>query len=119
MGDEEDPDYTIDVLIRSRIDHFVVSSSSSLLMQHLLSEGLCAPFTAGNSPSPGGLNISKNQYLIDSQGKERKNFFVLGNPAEGPNWYTYVLPRPGVNSRALTDAGKNVKTGINNAIEFI
>lgn len=114
--DEEDPDYAIDVLIQSRIDHFEVSTSSSLLMQHLLSEGLCTSFTAGGHRSPGGLNISSNQCLIDSNGVERKNFFVLGNPVEGPNWYTYVLPRPGVNSRALTDAGKNVRIGLNHVM---
>lgn len=37
-----------------------------------------------------------------------KALWALGNIVEGANFYTYVLPRPGVNSRAIRDAGKCV-----------
>ena len=121
----EQEEYQADVLVKARIDHFDLSHSSSLLMKHLLSNHLCAPFKNGPTYSPGGLNISKNHCLIDGNGIEHPTFFVSGNPAEGPNWYTYVLPRPYVHlcsthmSRSLTDAAHDVKEGLKAAIGII
>jgi len=104
-------EYQVDVLIRSRIDSFDVSSSSSPLIQSLVSNNLGSAFSNG-ACKPGGLNISRNNCLVDGAGSEISNCFVLGTPAEGPNWYTYVLPRPGVGSRSLIDAGNAVRQGL-------
>lgn len=48
---------------------------------------------------PGGLDIDQCQHPINRMGEAQTAFWVLGNPAEGANFYTYVLPRPLVNSR--------------------
>lgn len=69
--------------------------------------GIVRPFM-NDGYHPGGLDIDINQHPINCLGETQESIWVLGNPAEGANFYTYVLPRPLVNSRFLVDAGRCV-----------
>lgn len=94
-----------DVFVRAKIDVFEPEQSTSALIEDLLASGLAAPFRNG-AFKPSGLAVSPAANLIDATGCVVDNVWALGNIAEGPTFYTYVLPRPQVNSRAIQDAGK-------------
>jgi hypothetical protein len=96
-----------DVLIRAKLDSFYPAEDRSKLIQNLLKGGMVKPYKNGVF-HPGGIAVDKSQNVVDIDGNVRKNIWALGIPVEGPNFYTYVLPRPLVNSRALQDAGRCV-----------
>ena len=96
---------SFDVFVRAKIDVFEPEQSTSALIEDLLASGLAAPFRNGDF-KPSGLAVSPAANLIDAAGRVVDNVWALGNIAEGPTFYTYVLPRPQVNSRAIQDAGK-------------
>jgi uncharacterized NAD(P)/FAD-binding protein YdhS len=96
-----------DVLVKARIDHFWPEESESPLMQALLARGLVRPYRNGDY-HPGGIDVDRNYHPVDASGVARNRIFALGILAEGPNFYTYVLPRPGVNSRFLRDSDRCV-----------
>jgi uncharacterized NAD(P)/FAD-binding protein YdhS len=96
---------SFDVFVRARIDVFEPEHTTSALIENLLATGLAAPFQNGDF-KPSGLAVSPAANLIDAAGRVVDNVWALGNIAEGPVFYTYVLPRPLVNSRAIQDAGK-------------
>ncbi|CAF1158839.1 unnamed protein product, partial [Didymodactylos carnosus] len=97
----------VDVLIKGMMESFYPERNNSCLIRNMLKRGLIRPFSNGDY-RPGGIDINENQNLISAEGLTIQNIWALGNIVEGPNFYTYVLPRPLVNSRALQDAGKCV-----------
>ncbi|KGY07586.1 hypothetical protein [Vibrio sinaloensis] len=46
--------------------------------------------------------------VINATGDVHQNMWALGMPTEGSKFYTFIVPRPGVNSTAIVDAGKAV-----------
>ncbi|MBD2803228.1 FAD/NAD(P)-binding protein [Xenorhabdus sp. ZM] len=96
-----------DVLIKARLDGFSPCSDDSALIYNLNNQGMIRPFINGNYHC-GGIDIDNKMHPITQNGTSIDNIWALGNIAEGPNFYTYVLPRPFVNSRAIRDAGNIV-----------
>jgi len=99
---------TIDALIKARIAMPGPMSDTSPLTQQLLADGYVKPFF-NEQFHPGGLDIDPNHNPIATDGSAVENMWALGLPAEGPNFYTFVVPRPGVNSTGIVDAGRAVK----------
>jgi len=104
--------YSFDVLIKAKVDSFYPTDDKSKLIQNLLKSGMVTPYKNGLF-HPGGIAIDEFQNIINRDGKVYKNIWALGILVEGPNFYTYVLPRPFVNSRALQDAGRCVLAMLN------
>lgn len=96
-----------DVFVKARIDHFWPEEAQSPLVQALLGHGVVRPYRNGEY-HPGGIDIDREYHPIGITGAVHTRIFVLGVMAEGPNFYTYVLPRPGVNSRFLRDSDRCV-----------
>ncbi|RAT14903.1 MULTISPECIES: FAD/NAD(P)-binding protein [Lonsdalea] len=96
-----------DVLIKAKIDSFSALHDDSPFIRNLIAQGVIRPFI-NQDYHPGGIDIDRDQHPISSKGETQKSLWALGVLAEGPNFYTYVLPRPQVNSRALQDAGRCV-----------
>ncbi|MFP1908982.1 FAD/NAD(P)-binding protein [Lonsdalea quercina] len=96
-----------DVLVKAKIDSFSALHDDSPFIHNLITQGIIRPFI-NQGYHPGGIDIDRNQHPISSKGEAQKSLWALGVLAEGPNFYTYVLPRPQVNSRALQDAGRCV-----------
>jgi hypothetical protein len=57
---------------------------------------------------PGGVEIDRQNRLLTKSGTPICNTWVVGSPVEGPNFFTYVLPLPGINSRPVLDADRCV-----------
>ncbi|NRR29647.1 FAD/NAD(P)-binding protein [Oxalobacteraceae bacterium] len=98
---------SFDVFVRAKIDVFEPEKSTSRLVHNMLASGLAVPFQNGGF-KPSGLAVDKSANLLRSDGQAMRNIWALGNIVEGSNFYTFVLPRPQVNSRAIQDAGKVV-----------
>lgn len=96
-----------DILARARMDVFYPAQDKSAFISNLLSNGIIRPFKNG-SYHPSGICIDQRHHPISRDGKPAETIWALGNIVEGANFYTYVLPRPGVNSRAIKDAGSCV-----------
>lgn len=92
------------VLIKAKVDSFSLLLDQSVFMRNLLSKGILRPFI-NQGYHPGGIDRDVHQHPLYINGQIQNKLWVLGNPVEGPNFYTYVLPRPQVNSRAIRDAG--------------
>jgi uncharacterized NAD(P)/FAD-binding protein YdhS len=93
-----------DVMVRAKIDMFEPERSTSKLVQSILKSGLAVPYQNGPFKA-GGLNVNEKGNIIDSKNEAVDNLFAQGNIVEGSNFYTFVLPRPNVNSRSIYDAG--------------
>ena len=96
-----------DVLIRARIAMPGPDEDQSPLMKQLYRDGLVRPFMNG-SFRPGGIQVDRNLNVVTRDGLTSPTFWSLGTPTEGCKFYTFVVPRPGVNSTALVDAGRAV-----------
>lgn len=94
-----------DVLIVSRIQPNLPMRDKTKLMQCLLHQGLVRPYFNGNH-HPGGIEVNSDYKVIGADGQVSRNIWALGTIAEGAKYYTYILPRPGVNSTAINDAGR-------------
>jgi hypothetical protein len=98
---------TADVLVRGRIAMPKPAEDRSPLMTRLLADGLVRPFRNGTF-KPGGIEVNRDLNVIGRGSRPLSTMWCLGTPAEGCKFYTFVLPRPGVNSTALVDAGRVV-----------
>jgi uncharacterized NAD(P)/FAD-binding protein YdhS len=96
-----------DVLVRARLDSFHPQNDTSAFIVNALANGVVRPYRNGDF-QPGGIDVNRSQNIVDAQGRVHANVWALGNIAEGANFYTYVLPRPMVNSRFIQDAGRCV-----------
>lgn len=95
----------IDQLFQARIPAAFPEKDNSQLMKSSLASGLFRPFTNG-SFHPGGIDIDRNFHPINRENKVENCLWAVGTPVEGPKYYTYIVPRNGVNSTGLVDAGK-------------
>jgi uncharacterized NAD(P)/FAD-binding protein YdhS len=101
-----------DVMIRAKIDMFEPERSTSKLVQNILKSGLAVPYQNGPFKA-GGLNVNEKGNIINNKGVVIENLFAQGNIVEGSNFYTFVLPRPNVNSRSIQDAGTASMAALN------
>lgn len=97
----------IDAFVKARVSMHSPADDASTLLQSLLSNGHARLFMNG-SFHPGGIEVDRNFNVVSSSGAPMPNLWALGIPTEGPKFYTFVVPRTGVNSTALVDAGRVV-----------
>jgi uncharacterized NAD(P)/FAD-binding protein YdhS len=102
-----------DVLIAAKIEPMLPEWDTSPLIASLLANGLVRPYYNGNF-HPGGIDITRDGHPINKFGIALENCWALGNLTEGANFYTYILPRPLVNSRFISDAGRSIRQMIEN-----
>jgi hypothetical protein len=98
---------TVDVLIKARVAMPSPQDDASPLMRSLLEAGYVREFRNGGF-NPGGIEIDRDFRWVSVWGNAVPNAWALGIPVEGVKFYTFVVPRPGVNSTALVDAGRAV-----------
>lgn len=101
------PSMPANVLVHGKVPMPSPHEDVSPLMANLLMRGLARPFRNGNF-HPGGIEVARTLNVVAKDGAKLNNVWALGTLAEGPKFYTYVVPRPGVNSTALVDAGRCV-----------
>lgn len=101
------PSTEVDVLVRARISLHSPQQDASPLLRGLLDDGHARLFRNGDF-HPGGIDIDRHHNWIGRNGEVLRNAWALGIPVEGPRWCTFVVPRPGVNSTAIVDAGRAV-----------
>lgn len=82
------------------------------LWKNLLAKQYTRLYFNGNY-HPGGIDVTPNMNVIDANGNEQNNIWALGIPTEGNKFYTFIIPRPGVNSTAIVDAGRSVQALFN------
>ena len=97
----------VDVHVKARVSMHSPADDSSPLLRGLLSDGYARLFTNGRF-HPGGIEVDRNFNVVSGSGAPITNLWALGIPTEGPKFYTFVVPRTGVNSTALVDAGRVV-----------
>lgn len=96
-----------DVLVRARVAMPSPAEDRSPLMAQLLRDGVARPFMNGGFPA-GGVEVDRHLNLVARDGRPHPTAWALGPLTEGCKFYTFVVPRPGVNSTALADAGRAV-----------
>lgn len=97
----------VHALIKARVSMPSPRDDASPLMRGLLDAGYVRPFYNGNF-HPGGIEINRDFNWVSRRGEVIGNAWALGIPTEGIKFYTFVVPRSGVNSTALVDAGRAV-----------
>ncbi len=105
-----------DVLVVAMIDPFYPLRDSSDLVRNLLRRGSITPYFNGDF-HPGGIAISGDFRPIKANQQVQQGIWALGSLVEGPNFYTFVLPRPGVNSRFIRDADQCVAAMISDVLD--
>ncbi len=98
---------TLDTLIKARVSMHSPAVDSSTLMRGLLQDGHVRLFHNGGFHA-GGIEVTREFNLVSANGETKHNAWALGIPVEGVKFYTFVVPRPGVNSTAIVDAGRAV-----------
>jgi uncharacterized NAD(P)/FAD-binding protein YdhS len=103
------PDYSLaaDLVVKARVSMHSPKDDQSPLIRKLLADGHARLFYNGKF-HPGGLDVNRDLNLIGSDGSVHDNVWALGMLTEGPKFYTFAIPRPGVNSTAIGDAGRAV-----------
>jgi uncharacterized NAD(P)/FAD-binding protein YdhS len=97
----------VDVLVKARISMHSPRDDASPLLRGLLEDGYVRLFRNGDF-HPGGIDIDRQHNWVSRNGSIVRNAWALGIPTEGAKWCTFVVPRPGVNSTAIVDAGRAV-----------
>jgi uncharacterized NAD(P)/FAD-binding protein YdhS len=97
----------VHVLIKARVAMPSPLDDASPLMRCLLDAGHVRPFRNGNF-HPGGIEVNRDFNWVSRSGEVVHNAWALGIPTEGVKFYTFVVPRSGVNSTAIVDAGRAV-----------
>jgi len=97
----------VDALVRARISMHSPQDDASPLLRGLLEDGYARLFRNGDF-HPGGIDIDRQHNWVARNGDVLRNAWALGIPTEGAKWCTFVVPRPGVNSTAIVDAGRAV-----------
>lgn len=97
----------VDVLFKARISMHSPADDSSPLLRGLLKAGYLRLFHNGGF-HPGGIEVTREFNWVTASGQALENAWALGIPTEGVKFYTFVVPRSGVNSTAIVDAGRAV-----------
>lgn len=102
-----DKSTAVDVVIKARVPMHSPADDSSPLLRGLLKAGHLRLFYNGGF-HPGGIEVTREFNWVTASGHTVENAWALGIPTEGGKFYTFVVPRSGVNSTALVDAGRAV-----------
>jgi uncharacterized NAD(P)/FAD-binding protein YdhS len=102
-----DRSVAVDVLVKARISMHSPADDASPLLRGLLKAGYVRLFHNGGF-HPGGIEVSRDFNWVTASGQTLENAWALGIPTEGVKFYTFVVPRSGVNSTAIVDAGRAV-----------
>jgi hypothetical protein len=102
-----DHEQEVHALVRARISMHSPQDDVSSLLRGLLDDGHVRLYFNGTF-HPGGIEIDRNHNWISDTGHVVANAWALGIPTEGIKFCTFVIPRTGVNSTALVDAGRAV-----------
>lgn len=97
-----------DVIVGASVDVFLPGRDASPLTGRLLERGYGRPFRNGDY-HPGGWDIDRSGRLRDARGEVIGNLCAVGNPTEGPHYFTNMLPAPGLPSRITGDAQRVVE----------
>jgi len=97
----------VDVLVQARISMHSPANDASPLLRGMLKAGYVRLFH-NEAFHAGGIEVDRNFNWVSSAGQAIENAWALGIPTEGVKFYTFVVPRSGVNSTALVDAGRAV-----------
>jgi uncharacterized NAD(P)/FAD-binding protein YdhS len=97
----------VNVLVKARISMHSPRDDASPLLRGLLDDGHVRLFRNEDFHA-GGIEIDRRHNWVARSGAVIRNAWALGIPTEGVKWCTFVVPRPGVNSTALGDAGRAV-----------
>ena len=97
----------VHALVKARISMHSPQDDASPLLRGLLDDGHLRLFRNGDFHA-GGIEIDRNHNWVSATGSIIRNAWALGIPTEGVKWCTFVVPRPGVNSTAIVDAGRAV-----------
>ena len=95
----------VDQVITARIASTAIEKNNSPFIRSSLRAGLIRPFLNGRF-HPGGIDLDRRYHPINASGQAETHLWALGTIAEGPKYYTYIVPRKGVNSTGLVDAGR-------------
>lgn len=98
----------VDALVVARLDVYSPETDDSELMRNLLKRGTIRPFYNGTF-HPGGIDIDADNHPLSRAGRPALNLWALGYVTEGPQYYTYALPRPQMASRQVADAERCVR----------
>lgn len=98
---------SVDVLVKARVSMPSPEEDASPLMRSMLDAGYARAFRNGDF-HPGGIEVDRDFRWVSAWGGSIPNAWALGIPVEGVKFYTFVVPRPGVNSTAIVDAGRAV-----------
>ncbi len=103
------PDHGVKLhaLVKARISMHGPQDDASPLLRGLLADGYVRPYRNGEF-HPGGIEVDRQHRWVGRGGQAAHNAWALGIPTEGVKWCTFVVPRPGVNSTAIVDAGRAV-----------
>ncbi|EOX4358922.1 FAD/NAD(P)-binding protein [Vibrio cholerae] len=96
-----------DIKIHAKVSMHSPKDDGTKLWENLLAKKYIRLYFNGNY-HPGGIDVTRNMNVIDDSGMEQSNIWALGMPTEGNKFYTFIVPRPGVNSTAIVDAGRAV-----------
>jgi uncharacterized NAD(P)/FAD-binding protein YdhS len=102
-----DKSTAVDVLIKARVSMHSPAEDASPLLRGLLKAGYLRLFHNG-AFHPGGIEVTREFNWVTANGQVIDNAWALGIPTEGVKFYTFVVPRSGVNSTAIVDAGRAV-----------
>ena len=97
----------VHALVKARISMHSPRDDASPLLRGLLDDGHVRLFRNGDFHA-GGIEVDRQHHWIGRNGQPVRNAWALGIPTEGTKWCTFVIPRPGVNSTAIVDAGRAV-----------
>lgn len=90
-----------DVLVQARISLPTPTEDESELMRCLLQQSIVTP----NEGAYTGIHVDTNLNVINQKGESIRTIWAIGIPTEGCKFYTFVAPRPGINSTFIVDSG--------------
>jgi hypothetical protein len=103
----------VHAFVKARISMHSPEDDASPLLQGLLDDGYVRLYRNGDW-HPGGIEIDRSHNWVTKNGSIVSNAWALGIPTEGIKFCTFIIPRPGVNSTALVDAGRAVARMLSN-----
>ncbi|MBB4266585.1 hypothetical protein [Roseospira visakhapatnamensis] len=99
--------FRADVLLRARVPKASPDEDRSRLTRRLIERGLIRPYR-NDGADIGGIEVDPSLRIVTAAGRVLPNAWALGTVCEGATFYTYIVPRPHVNSTALVDAWRSV-----------
>ncbi|STP14177.1 Uncharacterised protein [Helicobacter mustelae] len=103
--------YYANKMIDAKLKPFVIEDSKFL--HSMIQNQLAQKFKNGDRELEC-FHIDRTFEAINSKNQKTKNLFLLGLPTEGIKFYTFILPRPHIQSTFLRDANTAVNAFFKN-----